>query len=89
MMLLLACTLLTQPLGQDEKAKPEPGWAERVRRKAYRFIGDQVKKFSDDEKREIVRVLLDVFDALPEDSRNDIAKKMQAQILKSLAPKKK
>lgn len=85
---LLALTLLACA-PQDEKDAPKPGWAEWVRRKAYRFVGERIRKFSDDEKREIVRLFLDVFDSLPEDSRNDIAKKFQAEILKSLAPKKK
>lgn len=75
-------------------AAPVPPVVERrdddgIRKKVFRFLRKQIRKMSDDDKREIVELGLEFFNSLPQDSKDKVAKSLQAEIMKLFAPKKK
>ncbi|GEM_PF-5834444 len=60
-----------------------------LKKKVFRFLRKQIRKISDDDKREIVELGLEFFRSLPEDSKSEISKTLQAEIMKLFGPKKK
>ncbi|MBI2901039.1 MAG: hypothetical protein HYY17_12710 [Planctomycetes bacterium] len=62
-----------------------PKW----RKKIYKFLRDRIREIPEDDMREIMKLGMEFFDRMPQDSKDDVAKRLQAEIMKLFAPKKK
>lgn len=61
----------------------------RVMKRVFRTVSEEWKRMPDEEKQEIFKFLMEIYNGLPKETKKAIMKEVQGQIFKGLGSRKK